>query len=103
MNKREAFNDITVKRIPVQVKEDDTRRKDKSNARENKPNERRKMEQTVLHTPMVDTRNRSPSPNVRELGMASSFFTEANKQLENMHLKGRPSRESNSSSTSTST
>ena len=103
MNKREAFNDITVKRIPVQVKEDDTRRKEKSNARENKPNERRKMEQTVLHTPMVDTRNRSPSPNVRELGMASSFFTEANKKFENMHLQGRPSRGNNSSSTSTST
>ena len=63
----------------------------------------KKKDKSLLERPIVDIRNRSPSPNMREFGMASSFFSDASKHFDNLPLYEAPGRSKKSSSTSTST
>eukprot|EP00091_Calanus_sinicus_P015622 TRINITY_DN34064_c0_g1_i1.p1 TRINITY_DN34064_c0_g1~~TRINITY_DN34064_c0_g1_i1.p1 ORF type:complete len:163 (-),score=39.32 TRINITY_DN34064_c0_g1_i1:93-557(-) len=109
MDRREAFNDASVRKIPIQVKGEETRKREEVNRREDAntrqgrsspPNEQK----NTFTRPSVDIRNRGPSPNV------DSFFSEANRKfdsfslpIERMSLNGASGRGRQSNSTSTST
>ena len=119
LNGEKAFNDISVRKIPVQVQGEETNRKEEANRREeakrreeanarqrrsSPPKEQKKIDKNILNKPSVDIRNRSPSANV------DSFFNEANRKfdsfslpMERMGLHGGSSGVSQSNSKSSST